>query len=202
MRIFGPHDLDEMAALARSGHVLAIPTDTVYGLGARPDQSDAVEMIYALKGRPAGLALPLLAADFDDVLSLLGELPPKAVVLARAFWPGPLTLVVPASDELARSVGAVDGTVGIRVPALGVTRRLLARSGPLAVTSANLHGEPPCKTSGEVRAVFGAHLEPIGVLESDGQVAPPSTIASVAGEVISIIREGSIGLAELTAALA
>ena len=136
MRTFSEHDLDELASELRSGRVAIIPTDTVYGLAAVLDQPSGIEAIYALKGRPGQMPLPVLAADLDAVLSLLGQLPPAAVVLARHFWPGALTLVVPAPAALAAAAGSQDGTVGVRVPALGVARRLLARSGPLAVTSA------------------------------------------------------------------
>jgi len=202
MRTFGSHELDELAATLERGHVAAIPTDTVYGLAARPDRPLAVEMIYSLKGRPPGLALPLLAADLDDVLSLLGQLPPPAVLLARRFWPGALTLVVPAPASLARSVGSADDTVGVRVPALGLTRRLLARSGPLAVTSANRHGEPPCTNPQSVRAVFGDAAEPSGVLDGGESEAAPSTVARIDDGELRILRHGAVAEDRLRSCLA
>jgi len=192
MRIFSSHELDELSSLLGKGHVVALPTDTVYGLAARPDKDNAIEMVYSLKGRPASMVLPLLAADLDDVLSLLGELPPRAVALAKAFWPGALTMVVPAPRDLAASVGGHDGTVGIRVPALGVVRRLLARSGPLAVTSANRHGEAPCMTAREVLDVFGTSFEPVGVLEGPSGSGISSTVVRIDDAGISLLREGSL----------
>jgi len=201
VRTFGEHDLDELSALLGAGHVAAIPTDTVYGLAARPDQPRAVEAVYRLKGRPSALALPVLAATLDDVLGLLGQLPPVAVVLARRFWPGALTLVVDAPAELARRVGSQDDTIGLRVPALAVTRRLLARSGPLAVTSANLHGEAPCTDAAQVRAAFGSSPEPIGVLDGGPSSTEPSTVVAVRGGEIEILRAGAIRAEEIAAAL-
>jgi tRNA threonylcarbamoyl adenosine modification protein (Sua5/YciO/YrdC/YwlC family) len=201
VRTFGEHELDELASLLARGHVAAIPTDTVYGLAARPDAPQAVEAIYRLKGRPASLALPVLAATLDDVLRLLEQMPPAAVTLARRFWPGALTLVLPAPDELARQVGSLDGTVGLRVPALGLTRRLLARSGPLAVTSANLHGQPACVSASEVWAAFSGQPEPIGVLDGGPSGTEPSTIVAVRGAELDLLRLGVISEAAIRNAL-
>ena len=201
MRTFSEHDLDEVASELRHGRVMVIPTDTVYGLAAAPGHPSGIEAIYALKGRPAQMPLPMLAADLEDVLSLLGQLPPAAVVLARRFWPGALTLVVPAPEALANAVGSLDGTVGVRVPALGVARRLLARSGPLAVTSANRHSEPPCQSAEEARALFFEGPEPLGILDCGPSSDAPSTVAAVRGDEIEILRAGAIAEADLRAAL-
>ena len=201
MRTFTEHDLDDLAAKLRSGGVAAIPTDTVYGLAARPDHPEAIEAIFRLKARPDSLALPVLAATLDDVLRLLGEMSPTAVTLARRFWPGALTLVLPAPSELARQVGAHDGTVGLRVPALGLTRRLLARSGPLAATSANLHGQPACRSAVEVRAAFSGQPELTGVLDGGPSGTEPSTIVAVRDGEVDLLRSGAIPELELRAAL-
>jgi tRNA threonylcarbamoyl adenosine modification protein (Sua5/YciO/YrdC/YwlC family) len=201
MRTFGIHDLDEMAALLKEGHVVALPTDTVYGLAARPDQARGIEAIYRLKGRPASLALPILAATLDDVLGLVGRLPSVAVTLARAFWPGALTLVVDASPALARQVCSSEDTVGFRVPDLALARRLLARSGPLAVTSANRHGEEPCTSAADVRACFSRPPQPSGVLDGGAAAGEPSTIVAVRGQGIEILRQGALSEGELRAAL-
>jgi tRNA threonylcarbamoyl adenosine modification protein (Sua5/YciO/YrdC/YwlC family) len=202
VRTFGEHDLDELASLLRRSHVAAIPTDTVYGLAAAPSSARAVEAIYRLKGRPSSLALPVLAATLDDVLALLGQLPPVAVTLARQFWPGALTLVVDAPAELARMVGSETDTIGLRVPALELTRRLLARSGPLAVTSANIHGEPPCTSAAGVRAAFSGAPELVGVLDGGPSATTPSTVVAVRGELIEVLRPGAIADEDLRAALA
>lgn len=201
MRIFTEHDLDELASELRRGRVAVIPTDTVYGLAAVPSDHEAIDAIYRLKGRPAEMPLPVLAADLDDVLSLLGQLPPAAVTLARAFWPGALTLVVPAPDALAQAVGSPDGTVGVRVPALGVARRLLARSGPLAVTSANRHGEPPCQSPAEAQATFIDGPEPFGVLDGGPSSEVPSSVVKITEEGIEILRHGAVPEAEIRTAL-
>lgn len=201
MRTFREHDLDELASELRRGRVAVIPTDTVYGLAGVPSNPEAIDAIYRLKGRPAEMPLPVLAADVDDVLSLLGHLPPKAVMLARAFWPGALTLVVPAPSALAEAVGSTDRTVGVRVPAHGVVRRLLARSGPLAVTSANRHGAPPCQSATEARATFVDGPEPFAVLDGGSSADVPSSVVKITEEGIEILRHGAVPDAELTKAL-
>jgi L-threonylcarbamoyladenylate synthase len=202
MRTYTEHDLEELAAELRRGRVAAIPTDTVYGLAAVPSQPAAIEAIYVLKGRPAELPLPILAADLDAVLALLGQLPPAAVVLARACWPGALTLVVPAPAPLAAAVGSTDATVGVRVPDHALVRRLLARSGTLAVTSANRHGEPPCLSATQVRATFVEGPEPVGVLAEpdsapEASSAVPSTVVAVRPEGLEVLREGTLRAAAL-----
>jgi tRNA A37 threonylcarbamoyladenosine synthetase subunit TsaC/SUA5/YrdC len=122
--------------------------------------------------------------------------------LARAFWPGALTLVVDAPPALARQVCSETDTVGLRVPGLSLTRRLLARSGPLAVTSANVHGAEPCTSAAEVRSAFARPPEPIGVLDGGPSSTLPSSVVAVHGTQIEIIRAGMISETEIRAALA
>lgn len=201
MRTFGADDLAEVAMLLDVGQVVALPTDTVYGLGARPDDVRGVEAIFRMKGRPASLALPILAASLDDAISLVGTLPSAALELARAFWPGPVTLVVEAPERLAHQVRSESATVGLRVPDLELTRQLLARSGPLAVTSANRHGDAPCTSAEEVRRCFARPPRPSGVLDGGISASVASTVVAVRGSTIEILRPGALSEEELRAAL-
>ena len=134
-----------MAALD-AGEVVAIPTDTVYGLAARVDRPAGIAAIFTAKGRPPGLALPVLVGRSRQVHEVAETWPRLAKVLTARFWPGPLTVVVPARPEIGPFLGGDGRTVGLRCPAHRDIRRLCRLGGPLAVTSANRHREPPCTT--------------------------------------------------------
>src|SRR5262249_18300750 len=134
--------IDEAATWIRRGRVIAIPTDTLYGLAAGPFNADAVARGFAVKGRPAQRALPLVAADAARTVDRLGALPTLAQQLGDHFWPGPLTIVMPAPAALARDVTGATGTVAVRVPADPIARAVCAACGyPVTATSANLTGE-------------------------------------------------------------
>jgi L-threonylcarbamoyladenylate synthase len=190
----------------RAGEVVAIPTDTVYGLAAAIDRPDAIDRLYAIKGRPAEKAIPVLIADIEDVHRLTPDFSAKAAQLAQSFWPGALTLVLPARPELPPGVTAVSGdgmqTVAVRVPDNALARGIIAASGgALAVTSANRSGAAPAV---EAREVNGFGLAP-PLLIVDGGRAPggvPSTIVAVAAEAIEVLREGAIPAPAIAAALA
>src|SRR5262249_39533846 len=132
-------DLDDAVRAVRAGGVIAMPTDTLYGLAADPRQAGAVARVFAAKGRGAERALPLIAADAGQVAEHLGTLPPLAARLAARFWPGPLTLLVAAPPAIAAEVHGGTNKVGVRVPAHPVAR-MLCRScdSLLTATSANL----------------------------------------------------------------
>src|SRR6476646_9770043 len=133
----------EAAKWIRLGRIVAIPTDTLYGLAVDPFQADAVARAFAAKRRGGERALPLIAADRQQVTSALGELPPSGRVLADRFWPGPLTLLIKAAPALANDVTAGTGKVGVRVPNHDVARRICGAAGvPITATSANKSGEP------------------------------------------------------------
>ena len=177
----------------RDGGVVVIPTDTVYGLAARPDVPGAVDSIFYLKRRPEHKALPVLGAT-PDALSDIAVLDADAIALAERFWPGPLTLVLRRAPGFDHHLGAADPTVAVRVPAHDVALALLERAGPLAVTSANRSGEAPATTVAEARAVFG---EGIGVYLDGGTCAGgASTVVSLVDE-LSVLRPGPISEEEL-----
>ena len=199
-------DVVRHAALAlRGGQVIAIPTDTVYGLAAAIDRPDAIERLYTIKGRPAEKAIPVLIADPAHVYRLAPRLSATAVRLARAFWPGALTLVVPARRGLPSRVTTLtsDGimTVAVRLPDNPVARAIIAAAGgALAVTSANRSGAVPAVEAREVR---GLDL-PRSLLVIDGGRTPggmPSTIVAATTELPEILREGAIPISAVTAAL-
>jgi L-threonylcarbamoyladenylate synthase len=185
-------------AIGRGGLVV-MPTDTLYGLAVDPFDEFAVERIFQAKGRDAAQALPLIAADRAQVAASLGALPPQAAALAEHFWPGPLTLLVPAPGGLASGVAGATGRVGVRVPAHAVARALCAACGsPLTATSANLSGKPASNDPDVVWQTIGDRVD---VLLDAGLTpgGPPSTILDVTGSTPVLIRAGAIGWEEIRA---
>lgn len=182
--------IDAAVAAIRDGHVVGLPTDTVYGLGADPLNDDAVEGLYELKGRPEHKPVGILAASFDQAV-LLGEIEGVALQLANRHWPGALTLVVTPLVVLADWVGdAQRRTVGVRVPDHPLARRLLEETGPLAVTSANLSGGHEAVNAEEARAIFGDRVTEYLPGFSPGGEA--STVVDVSGARPSILRQGPV----------
>lgn len=191
-------NLRRASEVLRQGGLVAFPTDTVYGLGALAFNDAAVRSIYQAKGRPSDKALPVLlssVADIDLVATSIGD---SALRLARRFWPGPLTLVVPKNDRVPEAVAGA--TVGIRVPDHVTARVLLELAGPLAVSSANQSGsESPVTAAGALEQLEG-RVEII----LDGGASPggiPSTVVDCTGDELVIVREGPLTLRELQAAL-
>jgi L-threonylcarbamoyladenylate synthase len=180
------------ADVIRSGGIVAMPTDTLYGLAADPANPAAVARVFALKGREAGRALPLVAADLDQVVEHLGDLPPLARRLAAEFWPGPLTLIVSAPDWLSDAVAGGTGRVAVRVPAHPVAQALCrAAQGLLTATSANVSGQPATDDPDAVAVALGDRVD---VLLDAGHTVggPPSTIVDVTGSPPRLVRAGAI----------
>jgi L-threonylcarbamoyladenylate synthase len=187
------------AAAIRSGQVVAIPTDTLYGLAADPFRRDAIALLFAVKGRPAGRAVPLIAADVEQVVTTIGRLSPAARRLADAFWPGPLTLLVSAPDTIAPEVTAGTGRVGVRVPAHTTARALCrACAAPVTATSANLSDRQPTNDPDEVERTLGSRIE---LLLDAGKTAggPPSTIVDATSDTIRLVRPGAVGWEQVLA---
>jgi tRNA threonylcarbamoyl adenosine modification protein (Sua5/YciO/YrdC/YwlC family) len=187
---------DGLEEALREGSVVAVPTDTVYGLAVDPRVAGAVERVFATKGRPGGMALPVLIAD-PGGLADLAEKSPVADRLASHYWPGPLTLVLRRRREVAFDLGGDPLTIGLRCPAHSMLRDLLRRSRPLAVTSANRHGEPPLCTAAEVREHFGDAVK--WVLDGGRCDGQPSTVISLLGPDCECLREGALPFAEIAA---
>jgi L-threonylcarbamoyladenylate synthase len=182
------------AEVIRGGGVVAFPTDTFYGLGADPFNEGAVRAVFAAKVRPAESPVPVLLGEPGDLRKVAEEPPSGATDLAAALWPGALTLVLTAVDELPDVVSAGAGTVGVRVPDHPVPReiaRLLG--GSITGTSANLSGEQSLKTSDQVRVAFGDRLDFIveGVC---GEHAAASTVVDFSVSPPLVRRHGAISI--------
>jgi L-threonylcarbamoyladenylate synthase len=178
------------------GAAIAFPTDTVYGVGADGLSAAAVVQLFAIKVRPRTQAIPLLLADPADLHAVSTSLPEHAVLLAERYWPGGLTLVVPAAPHLPNELLAGGTSVAVRVPNHVALRNLIRRLGhPLAATSANKHGEPNPRTAQDVVAQLGNRV-PL-VLDSGatpGDTA--STIVDVTGPTPRVLRQGVVRLGD------
>ena len=199
-----PDDASGRAAaieVLRRGGIVAMPTDTVYGVGVALDALDGLARLFAAKDRPPDRAIVLLVADLEQAASV-GTFSPAARALAERFWPGGLTLV------LAQAPGAVlpaaltggAGTIGVRIPDHDCPRRLARDLGPLPVTSANLSGQPDARDATAVLAQLSGRID----LVLDGGPARggvPSTVVDCSGAVPRILREGAISATRLAETL-
>jgi L-threonylcarbamoyladenylate synthase len=190
-----PLELEQAASLLTAGMVVAIPTDTVYGLAVDPMQPGAVGQIFALKRRPSEVALPVLVGGWIQVEAVAGELEPAAGELADRFWPGPLTLVVPRASGFGADLGGpaeARETVGVRWPDHPAVRALCSAVGPLAVTSANRHGRPPATLAQEVISVFSTDDRLAAVVDGGVCDGVPSTVVECRGDEAWGLRRGGI----------
>jgi L-threonylcarbamoyladenylate synthase len=195
-----PATVARAVSVLRAGKLLIYPTDTLYALGGRALDAAAVDRVRLAKGREEWKPLPLVAADLPQAIGLCSAEPAALKRLASRFWPGPLTLVLPAAATLPDAVTAGTGTVAVRVPALGLVRRLCAEAGPLVSTSANPTGAPPPKTCRE--AVVGVGRA--AALALDGGTAASavgSTIVDLAHREPRLLRPGPISWDAVAAAL-
>jgi tRNA threonylcarbamoyl adenosine modification protein (Sua5/YciO/YrdC/YwlC family) len=190
--------LAALEALA-DGLLVGIPTDTVYGLAADPFRPGATERLFEAKRRSRDVDLPVLVASIDQALSLATAVPPVAHTLMKTFWPGPLTLVLPRRPDLTADLGDDDATIGVRCPGHPIPLALCTKGGPLATTSANLHGEPTSQTAEEVVAIFGDTV-PV-VLDGGPRTGRPSTVVDCTGMEPRLLREGRIPWAVVMAAV-
>ncbi|MBN1430835.1 MAG: threonylcarbamoyl-AMP synthase [Anaerolineae bacterium] len=178
------------AEVIRAGGLVILPTDTVYGIAADVWQPRAIAALYAVKRRPPDKAIPVLLADTENIDLVASGIPPVARKLARAFWPGPLTIAVPKRLTLPDIVSALP-TVGARIPDHDGTRAIIrACGGALAVTSANLSGAPNPLTAQEA-SILG---EPVALILDGGRCAGgrPSTVVDVSDDSLHVVRPGPI----------
>lgn len=181
----------EAVAAARRGELIVLPTDTVYGLGTRPDDPAATARVLEAKRRPAGLTLPVLAASTGEARRV-AVLDDRAERLALFAWPGALTLVLPRTTESADwELGGEGGTVGVRVPSDPLALAVLSRTGPLAVTSANISGRPPLATCDELVSVFGDKVA-VYLCSDEPLSGSASTVVDLAHGEPRILREGAM----------
>jgi L-threonylcarbamoyladenylate synthase len=187
-----PDDLAPAVRALHAGGVVAFPTETFYGLAADPRSQDAVRKIFSVKQRQSDRSLPLIAASLEQVADHVGLMTPLATRLALRAWPGPLTLIIPASPLLCKDVHRSRGSVAVRVPSDSIALALAASARhSITSTSANLSGDPPAATPDEVAASLG---DSIDVLIDAGRTPGglPSTIVDATGDDPVLVRAGAI----------
>jgi len=190
---------DGIAAL-KAGELVVYPTETFYAIGADPFSSKALRRLFQVKEREAGRPVGLIAADTAMAFSVAREVPIVARRLADAFWPGPLTIVMPARDEIAPELSGAEG-VGVRVSPNPVARGLSAGLGvPITATSANLSGEAPASALDQARAALGKKVK---VYLEGGKLtaSAPSTVVAVSGSGWKMVRVGAISEDQIAAVL-
>jgi len=186
--------MNEAVVRLRTGKLVALPTETVYGLGADARNPDAVAQIFAVKGRPATNPLIVHVADADAARALAGEWPDAAEKLAARFWPGPLTLVVPKTDAIPDVVTAGGATVALRVPSHPVALELLRRSGvPVAAPSANRSEEVSPTLAQHVADSLGPYADDLLILDGGRcEVGLESTVLDVTCDPPRVLRPGMV----------
>jgi len=188
------------AEAVRGGEVVVLPTDTVYGVGADAFAADAVAAVLTAKGRGRDMPLPVLVPNPQTVDGLAADVPAYARDLINAFWPGPLTLILHAQSSLMWDLGETNGTVALRMPRNDVTLRLLTEVGPMAVTSANISGQPPATTILEAATQLGSAVSVyLDAGPSAGGLA--STILDCTQATPAILRAGAVSAGQIQAVL-
>lgn len=189
-----------VAALLR-GEAIVFPTETLYGLGADALDARAVERVFQLKGRDPNNPFPVLVSDRSMLRMLVAEIPPLADKLIERFWPGPLTLVLPARADIPRPLVNATGGVGVRISSQLIAQQIVKLFGrPITATSANPSGQPGALTIAQARAYFAGKIE---IFVEGGELTSKtgSTVAALESDKLRIIRAGEIAKSELEAAL-
>lgn len=184
--------VEQAAAIVRHGGIVVLPTDTVYGIGASLDHPAALDRIFACKGRPLNQTLPVLLGSFSSLERVAAEPPPSVQRLMAYYWPGALTIVVPAKPGLPRAVVGPGETVGVRVPADRSARALIDLiGGALAVTSANRTGEPPALDAASAIRALSDSVD--AILDGGPMIgSTASTVVRTTGKSLEVLRAGSI----------
>ena len=189
--------IEQAVVVLKKDGVVAYPTDTVYGLGAAMNNLNAVERIFEVKGRPKGMALPLLAADREQIRKIAKNIPETAWQLIDKFMPGGLTIILQKADNVADIITGGSKTIGVRIPNHPIPIALIKGLGqPIVGTSANLSGQPSALTAEEVARQIGDRVDMI----IDGGRSPggvESTVVNLSGEKPKIIRVGAISPEEI-----
>lgn len=188
--------LEEVSQLLRLEKVGAIPTETYYGLACNPFSQKALERLVTIKGREEGKPILLLLGRLDDLLLVAERIPPLGLKLIKLFWPGPLTLVLPAKKNLPKLITAGTGTVGVRLSSLELTRKVaIAFGGPITGTSANKSNEPAISDPEELIKKLPDLDFILDAGKTEGKA--PSTVVSVVENRLELIREGAIPFEEI-----
>jgi len=193
--------LSAATSALKSGRLVVLPTDTVYGLGADAFDSEAVSALLAAKHRGPDMPVPVLVGSWHTIDGLVFSVRPQVREVIRAFWPGGLSVVVPQAPSLAWDLGNTRGTVMLRMPLHPVALDLLRAVGPMAVSSANVSGQPPAGTIEDARTQLG---EQVGVYldGAPAEHAVPSTIVDFTADQPRILREGAVSAADIAEVLA
>lgn len=186
-----PGALGQVLVALDEGRVVAVPTDTVYGLAARIDRPGGMAGVFRAKGRPADLALPVLVGSWRQADRVAATWPRQAKMVAARFWPGAVTVVVPARAGLGPHLGGDGKSVGLRQPDHRWVRSLCRRAGPLATTSANPHGLPPLTRAAEVAGAF-AQDDVALVVDGGTCEGAPSTVVDCTVSPPRCLREGAV----------
>lgn len=198
---FTTPEIEEAADILRMGGTVAFPTETVYGLGANAMSSQAVEKIFIAKGRPSDNPLIVHIADLDGIYPLINNFSERAKILAGHFWPGPLTMVLPASPDVPSIVTAGLATVAIRMPNHPLALALIREAGvPLAAPSANISGQPSPTTAAHVMKDLQGKIDAI-IDGGDAEVGVESTVIDMTEQLPVILRPGSVTREMLEAVL-
>jgi len=175
----------------RAGGLVVLPTDTVYGLAADAFHQKGTARIFAAKQRSRSLPLPVLVRSPKQLLGLCTDLPPAAERLMAAYWPGPLTLVVPAQPAMQWDLGRTEGTIGVRMPLDDITLDVIRQVGPLAVTSANTSGSPAARTIDEAISQLGDSVD-VYVDGGPREGGAASTVVDLTRGTATILRGGDL----------
>lgn len=200
--LFSPQDLERSVQIFQNGGIIAFPTETSYGLAVDPFKQQALEGLFRLKERPREKPVLVVISRFNQLGELASEVPAIFEVLISRYWPGPLTLIFPAVAGLPPLLTGETNTVGVRLTSHPLAAQFIdAVNSPVTATSANLSGNNPCVSAGEVVSSFGNDVD----LVLDGgstRGGPGSTILACFNEVIWLVREGVIPFQEVQEILA
>ena len=200
-KLIRTNELSIAAEIIKKGGLVAIPTETVYGLAANAFNENAVKKIFMAKGRPADNPLIVHVSDFSEVGQLVESIPLTAQRLAQHFWPGALTMIMKRSDKISDIVSAGLNTVAVRMPDSEIARKIISLSGvPLAAPSANLSGAPSPTTAQHVIDDLEGEIEGI-VLGDDCRIGIESTVIDLTGETPFLLRPGGVSVEEIEAAI-
>ena len=181
------------------GELVVLPTDTVYGIGADAFNPKAVQALLDAKGRGRSTPPPVLIGDASALDALAVNVPDVARALVEQFWPGPLTLVLHAQPSLTWDLGETKGTVGLRIPDSKEAIALLQETGPMAVSSANLHGKPSATNAQQAYEYFGEGV-PVYLDAGEASVGVASTILDLTNwesKTIRVLRQGALELSDI-----
>lgn len=186
--------LQQAITAAQDGKLIIYPTDTQYALGCTLTHQQTIQRLFHLKQRPNNLALPVAVATIKDI-STIATITSKQKQVAQTFLPGPLTMVLPKKPTVPPKVTASNKTIAVRIPNHPITLQLLEQTGPLIITSANIHGQKPYEDIHDIQHQFGEEIAvylPGGILNQ-----PPSTIVDFTHKPPQLLRSGPISLPEI-----